>query len=515
MNDTIRDLLSMAPGLMAGLKGNGGDAGAFMEGWREAEALDQQRKRQQQQDSLSLQDRQFSQQERERQITRQQTLDAQAAEDRRRSQAIEGLQIPGTLAELGSTADTPEDAQRLIEAAIPNLMSVFGQDTMAYGMPAVEMATRSITGRQKKQVEAYIEKALDTKWVAENPESDPEMELPDHLKRILGKPSAKLSELQSFAELPIGRPQGRPSETPSLQRDNMLVGGKLTPVNYNPKTGTYTDQRGNPVVVDSVPPKVTPPPDSSETTEMAQQLVDGYLVPSMLSRRGNYNSILAAANRLSKAATGKPYNAARAQTEYAAAQRFMSALNGPQQQRFRALAGTVVNTIDEVKALSQEMKNSGVPLLNRAKLMAYTQTMGNTPQGQLAAKYIGAVNTLKEEFANLANGGYAPTEAAWHLANQQINGDFGVQQMDAALTEVQRLINYRMQAFEALTPYGVSPSNPAVQGMGGGGAQGGAPHTPTTPAAPSGAGTPKLRERRKFGDVLGEWNGKEWVEVKP
>lgn len=187
----------------------------------------------------------------------------------------------------------------------------------------------------------------------------------------------------------------------------------------------------------------------------------------MLSRRGNYNNILAEANSISKKQTGKPYNAARAQTEFSGAQRFMSSLNGQQQQRFQALAITVVNTIDEVKMLSAELNNSGVPILNRIKLAAYAQTQGETPNGQLAARYIGAVNTLKEEFANLANGGYAPTEAAWKLANEQINSNFGVKQMESSLTEIQRLINFRLQAFDRLTPYGVSPDNPVLGGKGG------------------------------------------------
>jgi hypothetical protein len=68
------------------------------------------------------------------------------------------------------------------------------------------------------------------------------------------------------------------------------------------------------------------------------------------------------------------------------------------------------------------MQNSGIPLLNKAKLTAYIQTEGHSENGQLATRYINAVNTLKEEFANLANGGYAPTEPAWKLADEQING---------------------------------------------------------------------------------------------
>ena len=523
MNDVVKQLIGMGPGLAQAVQGHGTEFADFMEGWNRAQREDEERQRLQQQDSRLQQQDSLALQDRERAITRQNEHDQFTREDRARQATVYGqqdalrsLQIPGQLAELGATADDPEGAQALIESAMPRLMQAFGQDTMSYGMPAVEMAQRTITGRQKKQVEAFVEAALKTSFVADNPDADPELvSLPDHIKRVIGKPSAKLSELQSFAQLPVGKPAKRPSDDVSLQGQDLLVGGKLTRVNYNPKTGTYSDQGGNAVVVDPVPPRqpASSGADADEGKELAQQLVDGFLVPSMLSRRGTFNSILAEANRISRRTTGKPYNAARAQTEYAASQRFMSALNGPQQQRFRALAGTVVNTIDEVKALSREMQNIGVPVLNHAKLMVYSQAMGNTPQGQLAAKYIGAVNTLKEEFANLANGGYAPTEAAWHLANQQINGDFGVQQMDAALTEVQRLINYRMQAFEALTPYGVSPTNPAVAGMGAGSTAEPAPNAPAANTSQPRMPAAQKGERRKFGDEVREWDGIQWNRI--
>jgi hypothetical protein len=58
-----------------------------------------------------------------------------------------------------------------------------------------------------------------------------------------------------------------------------------------------------------------------------------------------------------------------------------------------------------VNDLAQQMQQGGIPLLNRVKLEAYIQTQGNSEQGQLATRYLTAVNTLKEEFANLANGG--------------------------------------------------------------------------------------------------------------
>ena len=97
------------------------------------------------------------------------------------------------------------------------------------------------------------------------------------------------------------------------------------------------------------------------------------------------------------------------------------------------------------------MKNSGVIPLNKAKLDLFIKLKGNTPEGQLATQYRTAVNTLKEEFANLANGGYAPTDPAWELANEQINSDYGVDQLLASNKEIKRLINYRLHSSPAWT----------------------------------------------------------------
>jgi len=148
------------------------------------------------------------------------------------------------------------------------------------------------------------------------------------------------------------------------------------------------------------------------------------------------------------------FNLSKATIEWNRAQKQIQSLNGPQMTRFVGLATSVTNTIDEVKELADQMKLSGIPLLNRGELASYIQTQGNSENGQLAARYIGAVGTLKEEFANLANGGYAPTEPAWALANGQINGDYGVKELGASLDEVQRLIKYRINAVPNLSTMG-------------------------------------------------------------
>jgi len=212
MNDTVRQLATFAPALIAQLKGNPVALEEFTRGYQQTLA---------QQQAMRMREQSMTQQgeDRQREITRQGEQDRLAGEERGYRQtvrgqedALRGLQIPGQLAELGATGETPDDAKALIESVMPRILEGFGQGAMAYGQPAVEMATRTITGRQKKAVEAYVEAAMKTAYVAENPDSDPELaQLPEHVAKILGKPSARLSELQQFAQLPVGKPAGKPT----------------------------------------------------------------------------------------------------------------------------------------------------------------------------------------------------------------------------------------------------------------------------------------------------------------
>lgn len=195
----------------------------------------------------------------------------------------------------------------------------------------------------------------------------------------------------------------------------------------------------------------------------------------------------------------KGFDQTKAFMEAKQAEKQIQALNGPQMTRGYNLYHSVNDTIDRVKELSDQMKLGGVPLMNQLELQAYIKTQGNSPQGQLATQYLTAVNTLKEEFANLANGGYAPTEPAWKLANEQINGNYGQQQLGASLAEIKRLIGYRMK-FIADSPVGPGSANRYTgqqQGQPGGGApaSGGASAAPPAAAVEMLKAQPALREQ--------------------
>ena len=185
----------------------------------------------------------------------------------------------------------------------------------------------------------------------------------------------------------------------------------------------------------------------------AQALIEGMPL-SMLAKRGaEYNKIIAEAKRLARK-QGTTYDPTKAMLQYKAAETFVKNQNSAQNNRMRGLAESVVNTITEVNTLAEGLNQIGITKFNEVSNAVNRNLYGNTDKGQLVSQYLAAVNTLKEEFANLANGGYAPTDAAWDLANSQINANYGVKQLSSSLIEVQRLINFRVNAIINLQAIG-------------------------------------------------------------
>lgn len=203
---------------------------------------------------------------------------------------------------------------------------------------------------------------------------------------------------------------------------------------------------------DTVIPKGGSRNSPEEISSVVDSIVDGSQPPTLTGLYGDSVHVRAGLK-------AKNFNLAKAQQEWDAAKKLTASVNAPRMVAYVGLNKSVDRTIDEVKELADQLKQGGVPLLNKLQLMSYIKTEGNSEKGQLATRYMTAVNTLREEFANLANGGYAPTEAAWKLANEQVNGDFGVKQMHASLDEIQRLIRYRIQAVPGLASNGPGSAN--------------------------------------------------------
>lgn len=190
------------------------------------------------------------------------------------------------------------------------------------------------------------------------------------------------------------------------------------------------------------------PTTSSMTDQNLQSITEGLktgkIVPPMLSKRAmDYNKILAYTSK-------NDIDLAKMTRDWTAQLTWAKSLSSPQMARFDALANSVVNTADRLKETAAQLKLSGMTALNRANLYQAIHLRGNTPQGKLAGQYITDMNVMKEEMANLVMGGYAPTEAAFSLVNRQLQEDYGGELTISNVNEMQRLIRYRMNAFEDL-----------------------------------------------------------------
>lgn len=242
-----------------------------------------------------------------------------------------------------------------------------------------------------------------------------------------------------------------------------------------------------PEKTDTVLPKGGSRNSPEEIGHVVDGIIDGSQPPTLTGLYGDSVHVRSGLQ-------AKGFNLAKAQQEWESQKKLTSSVNSQRMVQYVGLNKSVDRTIDEVKELADQLQQGGVPLLNKLQLMGYIKTQGNSEKGQLATKYMTAVNTLKEEFANLANGGYAPTEAAWKLANEQVNGDFGMKQMHASLSEIQRLIRYRLQAVP-----GLATSGPGAPNRYSG--QGAPPAAVPAAAAPTGGQRPDVNTR--FNQLIG------------
>lgn len=239
MNELLQQLVGMAPGLGQAAAGNGPQFASFMQGWQRAAQRDEERRRLEQQDQIAAEDR-------TRQMSRQDAADARATDDQTWQQQQRLLSLAQLLNQSGAQAETLPEA----EGAIDSTFGLLNPEQQSKLAPVRDQsmigAQRAITGRQKKQVEAFVDAAMKMEHVANTPDADPELvNLPEHIQKIIGKPTARLSELQQYAALPVGKPAGKPSDEVSWQiKDGIGPDGKPGVFRINPKTGATEPVRG-------------------------------------------------------------------------------------------------------------------------------------------------------------------------------------------------------------------------------------------------------------------------------
>ena len=269
-------------------------------------------------------------------------------------------------------------------------------------------------------------------------------------------PTQKPTTILSPTGQPMGQTSGAVHVLPNPPQPQIQMfeddEGKLVPVDIKSLTqGKPLEGLRKPTTSANV---VTP----EDTESLLEGVRTGLVDPNQLSKRG-LNPVLAKAAK-------QGINIGQLKLDWKASERLASTMNSTQMVRFDTLSETVMGTIDRVIDLSNKMKMSGVPLYNAAKLAEVKNIEGNSPKGQLIEQYMAALTTLKEEYANFAQGGYAPTESSFKLSNDLINQNYGSKQMQATLEETKRLVNIRREAFKAVQAQKIGgPGSPKPAGV--------------------------------------------------
>lgn len=195
---------------------------------------------------------------------------------------------------------------------------------------------------------------------------------------------------------------------------------------------------------------------------LAEQAVkSGYLDP-----RGMYGKFGAVKAYLEKNYPDFDANGAIYKTE--AMRKQIQSLNGPQQTRLHQAISSVEKSIPEMARLNDAFNRSGFIPMNRLVIGLRQNNMGgvnsdlkvdtkgmNPDQVQIAQQFVTQMNIMRDETAQVFSGGYAPTEAAFHLADQVLNPFYGNKVTKAGLDQLGTNLKIRRAALsdvQAMVP---------------------------------------------------------------
>jgi len=172
-------------------------------------------------------------------------------------------------------------------------------------------------------------------------------------------------------------------------------------------------------------------PDEIKTT--ADGIINGNIPPD----RKYYRDTLRVDAELAK----QGFSMAAANSEWKATQRFLSSMNSEKQVRLRQAISSTTEALDGLSQLNNELSRSELAPLNKAQL-AIRANMGDP----LAVKYLGQINIIRDELAQVFMGGNSPTDKALDLARETLDKNWSPKQLQAAIDNVKTNLKYRVNA---------------------------------------------------------------------
>jgi hypothetical protein len=196
--------------------------------------------------------------------------------------------------------------------------------------------------------------------------------------------------------------------------------------------------------------------DQGDTvSSLSQQLVNGFLAPSELSKRtagagANYNAILKAADEYSMSTTGKHFNIAQADRDYKFASR-------PQTQDTLNYLGSLVGgvgqtgNLDELVSKSNSINRTTFPAINSAQYYALIQA--GDPN---VVAYLTTVTEVSDQIAKILQGGGTgggTSDAKLRQAQSLFQTGFSKAQVIATVNAIKPLLMNRAKSMIGSNPY--------------------------------------------------------------
>lgn len=236
------------------------------------------------------------------------------------------------------------------------------------------------------------------------------------------------------------------------EQNKIGAGDRPSPVyNYDPTSGNTTDAQGK--VVTSVPKNSkinrqgsmfgqSKPDDIANTVS---GIGDGSLSPVLT----NYS--FRDRTQIASGAQQAGLNLNKMAGEYNAVQKFIGTANSATQTRLRQAIVSTNDAIDNLKQISSEFQRFSWTPANKVELMA---ALSGTDQGKrdIATRYMTQLNVIKDELGQVFMGGNSPTDRSIGLAEGILNKNYGVKQLEAALSELRNNLGYRMNAIDNSGP---------------------------------------------------------------
>lgn len=190
---------------------------------------------------------------------------------------------------------------------------------------------------------------------------------------------------------------------------------------------------------------------------VAQGIMEGKQPPTLA---GLYRNGLRVRAELQK----QGYDLMGAQRDWAATQKHMATMNGPQQERLRQAITFTSDSVDNIDKLYDEWNALGrsgpFKLFNKATLAAAKHMGGKA--GEIATALDTQINDLTSELGTVYAGGNTSTDHSLSLASSNLKGEWDEPTFKRAVGQIRTNVRMRRNSINTSAPQGVSAGSPYV-----------------------------------------------------